>query len=74
LKQIGIRTVGDLQGFDVTALEGHFGRYGSRLYELARGIDHNPVIADRPTKSISAEDTFELDIQPFSGVVLGHQP
>jgi DNA polymerase-4 len=63
LKQIGIRTVGDLQGFDVTALEGHFGRYGSRLYELARGIDHNPVIADRPTKSISAEDTFERDIQ-----------
>jgi len=63
LKQIGIRTVGDLQGFDVTVLEGHFGRYGSRLYELARGIDHNPVIADRPTKSISAEDTFERDIQ-----------
>jgi DNA polymerase IV len=63
LKQIGIRTVGDLQGFAVTALEGHFGRYGSRLYELARGIDHNPVIADRPTKSISAEDTFERDIQ-----------
>jgi DNA polymerase-4 len=63
LKQIGIRTVGDLQGFDVTALEGHFGRYGSRLYELARGIDNNPVIADRPTKSISAEDTFERDIQ-----------
>jgi DNA polymerase-4 len=63
LKEIGIRTVGDLQGFDVTALEGHFGRYSSRLYELARGIDHNPVIADRPTKSISAEDTFERDIQ-----------
>jgi DNA polymerase IV len=32
------------------------------LYELARGIDHNPVIPDRPTKSISAEDTFERDI------------
>jgi len=62
LKQIGIRTVGDLQGFDLTALEAHFGRYGSRLYELARGIDHNPVIPDRATKSISAEDTFERDI------------
>jgi DNA polymerase-4 len=63
LKQIGIRTVGDLHGFDQTALKAHFGRYGSRLYELTRGIDHNPVIADRPTKSISAEDTFERDIQ-----------
>jgi DNA polymerase IV len=63
LQQIGIRTVGELQGFDQTALETHFGRYGARLYELARGIDHNPVIADRPTKSISAEDTFERDIR-----------
>ncbi len=35
---------------------------GIRLYELARGIDHNLVIPDRPTKSISAEDTFERDI------------
>ena len=39
-----------------------FGRYGVRLYELARGIDHSAVIPDRPTKSISAEDTFERDL------------
>jgi DNA polymerase-4 len=62
LKQIGIQTVGDLQGLDLESLEAHFGRYGGRLYELARGVDDNPVIADRPTKSISAEDTFEHDI------------
>jgi DNA polymerase-4 len=47
---------------DVTALEEHFGRYGVRLYELARGIDHNEVVPNRPTKSISAEDTFEHDV------------
>jgi DNA polymerase-4 len=62
LKQIGVQTVSDLQALDVAVLEGRFGRYGHRLYELARGIDHNPVIPDRPTKSISAEDTFERDI------------
>jgi DNA polymerase-4 len=62
LKQIGIETVGDLQALDLTALEAQFGRYGSRLYQLARGVDHNPVIPDRPTKSISAEDTFERDL------------
>ena len=62
LKQVGIQTVGDLQAFDLAALETRFGRYGLRLYELARGIDHNRVIPDRPTKSISAEDTFERDI------------
>jgi DNA polymerase-4 len=62
LKEIGIQTVGDLQAFDLATLETYFGRYGSRLYELARGVDHTPVISDRPTKSISAEDTFERDI------------
>ena len=33
-----------------------------RLYELARDTDNNPVTPNRPTKSISAEDTFEQDI------------
>jgi DNA polymerase-4 len=62
LEKIGIKTVGDLRDRELAILETHFGRYGKRLYELARGIDHNPVVADRPTKSISAEDTFEADI------------
>ena len=43
-------------------LEDEFGRYGARLYELARGIDENPVVPDRLTKSISVEDTFERDV------------
>jgi DNA polymerase-4 len=62
LKQMGISTVGDLKALELAALEAQFGRYGTRLYELARGIDHSKVIPDRPTKSISAEDTFERDI------------
>ena len=43
-------------------LEDHFGRYGLRLHELARGIDANDVVPDRPTQSISVEDTFEHDV------------
>jgi DNA polymerase-4 len=62
LKQSGIRTVGDLQLLELAALEDQFGRYGVRLYELARGLDHSKVVPNRPTKSISAEDTFERDI------------
>jgi DNA polymerase-4 len=46
----------------LATLERRFGRYGVRLYELARGIDNNEVIPDRPTQSISAEDTFERDV------------
>jgi len=33
-----------------------------RLHELARGVDESPVIPDRPTQSISVEDTFETDV------------
>jgi DNA polymerase-4 len=62
LEDIGIKTVGDLRSLELPILESNFGRYGIRLYELARGIDHSAVVPDRPTKSISAEDTFERDV------------
>jgi DNA polymerase-4 len=62
LEKLGIRTVGDLRGLEMDALEGRFGRHGLRLYELARGIDESPVVPDRPTQSISSEDTFESDV------------
>ncbi|MFN0085871.1 MAG: DNA polymerase IV [Blastocatellia bacterium] len=62
LKGLGIATVGDLRDLGLEALENEFGRYGRRLYELADGVDHNPVVSDRPRKSISAEATFERDL------------
>jgi DNA polymerase-4 len=58
LAKLGIQTVGDLRRLDPSALEGTFGRYGLRLHELARGRDENEVVPDRPTQSISVEDTF----------------
>jgi DNA polymerase IV len=62
MKAVGIATVGDLYALDLSTLEDHFGSYGLRLYQLARGIDHNPVMPNRVSKSISAEDTFPEDI------------
>jgi DNA polymerase-4 len=62
LDEFGVKTVKDLRELDQPTLETSFGRYGLRLYELARGIDNNPVVPNRPTKSISAEDTFERDV------------
>jgi DNA polymerase-4 len=62
LKSIQIQTIADLRALDLSTLERRFGRYGVRLHELARGIDNNEVIPDRPTQSISAEDTFEQDV------------
>src|SRR5207253_10245214 len=32
---------------ELATLEGRFGRYGVRLYELARGIDKSEVVPDR---------------------------
>jgi DNA polymerase IV len=62
LAALGLRLVGDLRARPLEELEASFGRYGKRLYELARGIDENPVVPNRPTQSISAEDTFEHDV------------
>jgi DNA polymerase-4 len=62
LEKLGIKTVSNLRGLNLPTLEGQFGRYGLRLYELSRGIDNSQVVPNRPTKSISAEDTFERDL------------
>jgi DNA polymerase-4 len=62
LEDRGIKTVGDLRSLELQVLEQLFGRYGVRLYELSRGIDHSAVVPDRPTQSISAEDTFSSDV------------
>ena len=62
LERLGIRTVSNLRGLNLPTLEGQFGRYGQRLYDLSRGIDNSQVVPNRPTKSMSAEDTFERDL------------
>lgn len=62
LGELGVRTVGDLRRIEPQRLEAAFGRWGLRLHELAFGIDAHPVEANRPTQSISCEDTFAEDL------------
>jgi len=62
LRKLGLCLVGEVRARTLEELSTSFGRYGRRLYELARGIDENPVVPNRPTQSISAEDTFEQDV------------
>src|ERR1700674_3927908 len=62
LAQLGVKTVADLRNLDLPGLQQNFGRYGVRLHELARGVDESEVVPDRPTQSISVEDTFERDV------------
>jgi DNA polymerase-4 len=61
LRRYSIRTVGELRLWERAELERHFGSFGHQLYQLARGIDRSEVRADRETRSISSEDTFEHD-------------
>ncbi len=63
LERLGIRSVADLREHPSATLEREFGRWGARLFELARGIDHREVTPSRPTLQISSEDTFEHDLR-----------
>lgn len=47
LEKLGIQTVGNLLALDLPALEGHLGRYGLHLYELARGISRLRHVLDQ---------------------------
>lgn len=61
LRHYGIKEVGDLKGFNKERLLKGFGKFGLRLYELARGIDDSPVVPFREVKSISSEKTLQSD-------------
>lgn len=61
-EKLGIRTIGQLRQWPIETLESRFGRHGEHLWQLAHGIDDDPVVAEREAKSISHETTFEQDI------------
>jgi DNA polymerase IV len=63
LAGLGIGSVADLRGFALDDLERRFGRWGRRLHELSFGIDEHPVVSERPTLQVSAEDTFANDLR-----------
>jgi DNA polymerase-4 len=63
LANVGVTTVGDLRTLGAVELERRFGRWGQRLHELSLGIDEHPVVSERPTLQVSAEDTFPKDLR-----------
>jgi DNA polymerase-4 len=63
LQELGVKTCGDLQRFTRLELVDLFGKFGSELFDLCRGIDDRPVEPDRPRKSLSTEETFPSDLE-----------
>ena len=70
LHDLGARTVGQLAALPVEVLVRRLGRaQGTHLGALARGEDADPVVADRPAKSVGHEETFRQDL--FDAAALG---
>jgi len=63
LADMGIVYCEDLRSYSVIDLTQQFGKFGKRLYELARGIDDRAVSPDGQRKSISVENTYGSDLQ-----------
>ncbi|HEY4750004.1 MAG TPA: DNA polymerase IV [Steroidobacteraceae bacterium] len=63
VEEAGIHTFGELRSAPDAVLWPLFGRYSPWIRERASGIDERPVLPQVEEKSLSAEDTFEEDIE-----------
>ena len=63
VRACGLLTFGDIMRADDEQLWRAFGKHGKAMQARAAGCDERPVVADREEKSISAEETFDVDIR-----------
>ncbi|MGW4650955.1 DNA polymerase IV [Kitasatospora sp. NPDC004289] len=63
LRRAGLTTVADLAEAGEGELVQLLGRaHGAGVHQMALGLDERPVVPDRDAKSVSVEDTFEVDV------------
>jgi DNA polymerase-4 len=63
LRRAGMTTVADLAEAGEDELVRLLGRaHGAALFRMALGHDDRPVVAERDAKSVSVEDTFDVDL------------
>jgi DNA polymerase IV len=63
LRRAGLTTVGDTAEAGEDELLRLLGRaHGGALHAMALGLDDRPVVAERDAKSVSVEDTYDVDL------------
>ncbi|GLW72479.1 DNA polymerase IV [Kitasatospora phosalacinea] len=63
LRRAGLTTVADLAEAGFEELVALLGKaHGAGVFQMALGWDERPVVPDRDAKSVSVEDTFEVDL------------
>ncbi|MCL7376523.1 DNA polymerase IV [Streptomyces sp. 35G-GA-8] len=63
LRRAGMTTVADLAEAGEDELVRLLGRaHGASLYRMALGLDDRAVVSERDAKSVSVEDTFDVDL------------
>lgn len=68
LHRLGIRKIADLQKADMEILSTALGKWGVRIYDLARGIDNDEVVSTHDRKSFGEERTYEIDLETLGQV------
>ena len=58
---MGIKFLGDINKLPHEAIIKRMGKYGNRLVDLAKGIDHSAVSPDGVSKSVGSEETLSAD-------------
>lgn len=63
LRRAGISTVGEIVEAGEDELLRLLGRaHGTSVHAMAHGVDDRPVVAERDAKSVSVEDTYDVDL------------
>jgi DNA polymerase-4 len=71
MHSLNIFTCNDLRKLSLLELQKNFGKFGDRLNNLCRGVDHRTVKTNSVRKSFSVERTFDVDLSSEAEVVQG---